>query len=216
MVLLFRPALRQTTVVTTVLFACTYGIASGVFLQTPRMVPGLPEVRGLGTRQIEQAVGSVQFVGELGVVAGRILAAFLLVRVASQRRLARLFLAPGLVVFAFVYFVAATHSLPLLTAGIFVAAVLINGPVSFLWNYVPRMYPTHLRGTGEGFAHNVGSRLLGTLAVVATTQLANVVPSPSAPARLAYAAATVAVALYAIALLATFGLREPASDQLPE
>jgi MFS family permease len=214
--LLFRPALRRTTVVTTVLFACTYGIVSGVFLQTPRMVPGLPEVHGLTIRQIEQAVGGVQFVGELGVVAGRVVSAFLLVRIASQRRLARLFLAPGLAVFAFVYFVAATRSLPLLTAGIFAAALLINGPVSILWNYVPRMYPTRLRGTGEGFAHNVGSRTLGTLAVVATTQLANVMPGPGPAARLAYAAATVAVVLYAIALLATFALQEPASDRLPE
>jgi len=214
--LLFRPALRRTTVVTTVLFACTYGIASGVFLQTPRMVPGLPELQGLAARQVEQTVGGVQFVGELGVIAGRVLSAFLLVRIASQRRLARLFLVPGSVVFAFVYFIAATHSLSLLTAGIFVAALLINGPVTLLWNYVPRVYPTHLRGTGEGFSHNVGSRILGTLAVVATTQLANVMPGPGAPARLAHAAATVAVVLYAIALLATSGLREPASDRLPE
>jgi MFS family permease len=216
MALLFQPALRQATVVTTVLFACMYGIASGVFLQTPRMVPGLPEVRGLALRQIEQTVGSVQFIGELGVIAGRLLFALLVVRVASQRRLARLFLAPGLVVFAFVYFFAATHSLRLLTAGIFVAAVLVNGPVSFLWNYVPRMYPTHLRGTGEGFAHNAGSRLLGTLAVVATTQLANVMPGAGPATRLAYAAATVAVVLHVIALLATLGLPEPASDRLPD
>jgi MFS family permease len=58
--LLFRPPLRQTTVVTTVLFACTYGIVSGVFLQTPRMVPGLPEVHGLPARQIEQTVGRLR------------------------------------------------------------------------------------------------------------------------------------------------------------
>jgi hypothetical protein len=52
--------------------------------------------------------------------------------------------------------------------------------------------------------------------VATTAQLANVMPGPGAPARLAHAAATVAVVLYAIALLATSGLREPASDRLPE
>ena len=114
-----------------------------------------------------------------------------------------------------VYGVASTHSLALFTAGVFAVAVLINGPVSLLWNYVPRMYPTRLRGTGEGFVHNVGTRMLGTFAAVVTTQLANVMPGVGAPARLAYSAATVAVLLYAIALAATFWLREPESDRLP-
>lgn len=213
---LFRPALRQTTVVTTILFACTYGVASGVLLQTPRMVPGLPELHGVPARQVEQAVGGVQFIAELGVLTGRLLFALLVVRIAGQRRLARLLLVPGLSVFAFVYFFAATHSLWLLAAGAFFAALLINAPVSLLWSYVPRMYPTHLRGTGEGFVHNIGSRILGTLAVVATTQLANVMPGDGAPARLAYSAASVAVVLYSIALIATFALREPAGDRLPE
>jgi MFS family permease len=213
---LFRPALRQTTVVTTVLFACTYGIVSGVLLQTPRMVPGLPQVQGMAPRQVEQVVGAVQFGAELGVFAGRILFALVVVRIVSQRRLARLFLIPGLATFAFVYFFAATHDLKLFAAGVFGAALLINAPVSLLWSYVPRMYPTHLRGTGEGFAHNIGSRLLGTLAAVATTQLANVMPGAGAPARLAYSAAGVAVALYSVSLIATFALREPASDRLPE
>ena len=99
--------------------------------------------------------------------------------------------------------------------GVFAVAVLINGPLSLLWTYVPRMYPTHLRGTGEGFAHNVGSRMLGTFAAVITTQLSNVMPGASAAARLAYSAAIVAAALVAVALLAATSLREPTSDQLP-
>ena len=74
---LFRPEILRTTVVTTILFACTYGLASGVLLQTPRIVPGLPGVHHLAPREIEQAVSSVQFIGELGVLAGRLLLAFL-------------------------------------------------------------------------------------------------------------------------------------------
>jgi len=212
---LFRPMFRRTTLVTTILFACTYGLASGVLLQTPRIVPGLPEIQQLPQRDIEQAVGRVQFIGEMGVLAGRLLLAFLVVRVVSQRRLAYGFLLPALVVIPFVFAVAATRSLTLLSYGIFAVAVLINGPVSLLWMYLPRMYPTHLRGTGEGFAHNVGSRMLGTFAAVITTQLSNVMPGASAPARLAYSAAIVAAFLVAVALLAATSLREPTSDQLP-
>jgi len=119
------------------------------------------------------------------------------------------------VVLQFVFAVAATRSLTLLSYGIFAVAVLINGPVSLLWMYLPRMYPTHLRGTGEGFAHNVGSRMLGTFAAVITTQLSNVMPGASAPASLAYSAAVVAAFLVGVALLAVTSLCEPASDQLP-
>jgi len=213
---LFEPMLRKTTLVTTILFACTYGMVSGVLLQTPRVVPGLPEVRRLADRQIEQAVGSVQFIGELGVLSGRLLCAVLIVRIVSQRRLAQLFYIPGLLVIPLVYAFAASHSLALFSAGVFAVAVLINGPATLLWNYVPRMYPTRLRGTGEGFVHNAGSRLLGAFAAVATTQLANVMPGGGGPARLAYSAAAVALLLYLIAAIATFWLPEPAGEQLPE
>src|SRR5260370_22645182 len=36
---LFRPALRRTTVVTTLIVACTYAIPYGVLQHTPRLVP---------------------------------------------------------------------------------------------------------------------------------------------------------------------------------
>src|SRR5205085_4013152 len=47
---LFRPALRKTTLITTLLVACSYGAAFGALLHLPRIVPGLPQVLHL-TRQ---------------------------------------------------------------------------------------------------------------------------------------------------------------------
>jgi MFS family permease len=213
---LFRPALRKTTLVTTLIVACTYAIPYGVLQHTPRMVPGLSEVRSLGPRQVEQTVGSVQFIAELGTLAGRLLFAVLVARIATQRLFLRIFLIPGLLTFSWVYFFAATHSLVLLKYGIFVAAVFMNAPFSLLWNYLPRVYPTHLRGTGESFATNIGGRVLGTSAAVLTTQLTNVMPGVGASARLAYSAATVAVLAYSTSLIASFWLREPESGQLPD
>jgi hypothetical protein len=213
---LFRPALRKTTLIATLLYACAYAIPFGVLQQTPRMAPGLPEVRSLAPRQVEQTVGSVQFVGELGTLAGRLLFAFLVVRIATQRRLFRAFLVPGLVAFAAVYFYAATHSLLLLKYGIFVAALCMNGPLSLWWNYLPRVCPVHLRGTGEGFVHNVGGRMIGTFAAVATTQLAQFMPGGGDATRLAYAAATVAVLVYSVSLTASFWLPEPEGRHLPD
>ncbi len=213
---LFRPALRTTTLMTTLLYACAYAIPFGVLQQTPRIVPGLPEVQGFTPRELEQTVGHVQFIGELGTLAGRLLFAFLVVRIASQRRLLRAFLVPGVIVFSSVYFYAATNSLALLQYGIFVAALCMNGPLSFWWNYWPRVYPVHVRGTGEGFAHNVGGRIVGTFAAVVTTQLAALMPGAGPAHRLAYAAATVAVAVYTVSLIASAWLPEPASDRLPD
>jgi sugar phosphate permease len=213
---LFGPALRKTTLVTTLLVACSYALASGVILQTPRMVPDLPEVRNLAPRLVEQTVSSVQLFQELGTIAGRLLFAFLVIRIATQRRLLRVFLVPGLIVFSCVYFFAATHSLRLLEYGILFAGLLLNGPFSFWGNYLPRMYPTHLRGTGESFAINIGARVIGASAVLLTTQLANIMPGASATARLAYSAGAVAVLAYSLSLIGSFWLREPQHAQLPD
>jgi MFS family permease len=213
---LFRPALRRTTLVTTFLVACSYALASGVILQTPRMVPSLPEVRNLAPRLVEQTVSSVQLFQELGTIVGRLLFAFLVVRIATQRRLLRVFLVPGLVIFSCVYFFAATHSLMLVKYGIFLAGLVLNGPFSLWGNYLPRMYPTHLRGTGESFAINMGARVIGASGVLFTTQLANIMPGANAAARLAYSAAILAVLAYAGSLIGSFWLREPEQAQLPE
>lgn len=213
---LFRPALRKTTLVSLLLVACSFALASGVTQHTPRMVPGLPEVRGLAPRQVEQAVSGVQLFQELGTIAGRLLFAVLVGWITVQRRLLRMFLVPGLMAFCFVYFFAATHSLTLLKCGVFLAALLLNGPLSLWGNYLPRVYPTHLRGTGESFALNIGARVIGASAAVATTQLANVMPGAGAAARLAYSAGTVAVLAYVVSLMGSFWLREPESIHLPD
>ena len=213
---LFRPALRRTTLVTTFLVACSYALASGVILQTPRMVPGLPDVRSLTPRLLEQTVSRVQLFQELGTIAGRLLFAFLVVRIATQQLLLRVFLLPGLIVFSGVYFFAATHSLRLLEYGILLAGLLLNGPFSLWGNSLPRMYPTHLRGTGESFAINIGARVIGASGVLLTTQLANIMPGASATARLAYSAGALAVFAYSLSLIGSFWLREPEGGELPD
>jgi sugar phosphate permease len=161
-------------------------------------------------------VSGVQVFQELGTIAGRLLFAFLVVRIATQRRLLRVFLVPGLIVFSCLYFFAATHSLTLVKYGIFLAGLLMNGPFSLWGNYLPRMYPTHLRGTGESFAINIGARVIGASGVLLTTQLTNIMPSASAAARLAYSAGTLAALAYAGSLVGSFWLREPEHAQLPE
>jgi hypothetical protein len=180
------------------------------------MVSGLTDVHNLAPRQIEQVASGVQMFQELGGATGRILFALLVIHVVSQRRRALLFFVPSLVVFPFLYFFAATRSLALLQLGIFLATMLFNGLHSFWGNYLPRVYPTRLRGTGESFAANIGGRSIGVSAALLTTSLANVMPGAGHAAQLAHSAGTVALLFLMLGTIGTFWLREPEGPRLPD
>jgi hypothetical protein len=104
----------------------------------------------------------------------------------------------------------------LLKWGIFFAGLLTVAQFSFWGNYLPRVYPVHLRGTGESFAANIGGRMIGTSAALLTTQFAQAMPGLTPAARLAAAAAGVAALVYAVGLAASFFLPEPPKDRLAE
>ena len=212
---LFSPALRKTTIVATLLTACGYAAAYGAVQQIPRIVPGLAQVRHLTVLAQEQTVSAVHLFGDLGNIAGRVLFALIVIRVGSDRRLLRGLVIPALVIFPIVYLVAARSSVDALKAGTFVATVLVTAQLSFWGNYLPKMYPTHLRGTGESLATNVGGRVLGTSAALATTTLATVMPgSPSV--QLAYASGLVGTVVCLAAFLGSFSLPESGRAQLPD
>ena len=213
---LFTPELRRTTIVTTLMFAFAYGAAFGAIQQMPRIVPGIEEVRTLPQPQIQQTASSTQAYQEFGGLAGRFLLAVLALYVVSRRTLIRLFQVPGLVAMPFVFYYAPTHSLTLTQWGMFVAGVFTVGQLSFWGNYLPRVYPTHLRGTGEGFAANIGGRMLGTGFAFVTTTLTNYAPGATPPLRLAFAAAVVGTFVYVAGLVCSFFLPEPKGEELPE
>jgi hypothetical protein len=131
------------------------------------------------------------------------------VRIVSRRKLLRIFQVPGLFVVPFVFFYPAMHSLEMVRVGIFMAGMLTVAQFSFWGNYLPRVYPTYLRGTGESFAANIGGRMIGTSAALLTAQLANGMP-------LAYAAASVALLVYVVGFISSFWLPEPTQEDLPE
>jgi MFS family permease len=211
---LFAPRFRQTTLVTTLMMACGYAVAYGAIQQTPRITPGLAEVRALPQQAQEKTISTVQTFHETGGLVGRILLAVLAVRIVNRRRLLHLFQIPGLVIAPLVFLVAATHDLELLEWGIFLVGLTTVGQFSFWGNYLPRVFPTHLRGTGESFAANIGGRMIGTSAAIVTTQLANILPGAAAATRLAMAAGLVATTVYVVALTASFWLPEPPREEL--
>jgi hypothetical protein len=164
----------------------------------------------------EQTIGTVQWLQELGGLAGRFALAALAVHIVSRRRLIRLFLVPGIVIMPFVFFVAATRSLRLVEFGTFLAGFVTVGQFSFWGNYLPRVYPTHVRGTGESVASNIGGRMIGTAGALVTAELTASMPGGSPSAQLAFAAGAVGVTAFLIALVASEWLTEPESGELPD
>jgi MFS family permease len=213
---LFTPELRRTTIVTTLMFAFAYGAAFGAIQQMPRIVPGIEEVRALPPAQIQQTVSQVQGYQEFGGLAGRFLLAVLALYIVSRRSLIRVFQIPGLLVMPLVFYYGPSHSLELTKWGMFAAGVFTVGQLSFWGNYLPRVYPTHLRGTGEGFAANIGGRMLGTGFAFVTTTLTNYTPGATPQMRLAAAATIVGTFVYLAGLICSFYLPEPKGEDLPE
>ena len=91
--------------------------------------------------------------------------------------------------------------------GIFFAGLFTVSQFSFWGNYLPRMYPTYLRGTGESFAANVGGRMIGTYAAWITPKLATSMPGGAPARQLAYAAALVALVVYVGGVITSFWLQ---------
>jgi MFS family permease len=176
------------------------------------------EIRPL-QRELGETVSHVQLYQEIGGLVGRCALAGLVIIIVSQRRLLRLFVVPGVILIPLVFFYPAagklsSDNIDFLKAGIFITGFFTVAQFSYWGNYLPRVYPLHLRGTGESFAANVGGRMIGTLAALVTTQLATkVMPGDLAPfQRLAYSAGTVALLVYATAFVASFWLPEPKKE----
>jgi MFS family permease len=224
LVALFSPELRRTTVVTTIMFAMAYGAAFGAIQQIPQIVPGLPEVQaqtaGLPppqANQVTQRVASnVTKIQEVGGLTGRIILALLVVRIVSRRKLIRMFQIPGLIVMPLTFAWLGTTRLEYLQPALFIAGILTVGQLSFWGNYLPRVYPIHLRGTGESFAANIGGRLFGTCFAWVTASLAVTSNPADAPARVALVAGIVGFSVYLVGFIASFWLPEPKQEALPE
>ncbi len=254
---LFSPELRRTTLVTTLMFACSFGAAFGAIQQMPQIVPGLPEVQaqvkeateknfdeakktalitklkeaGKDEADIKKAVGgevrkvagpveqaaasTATKVQEVGGLVGRFLLAVLVAFVASRQTLIRIFLIPGLIIMPIVFAWAAVTSVEYLHVGIFIAGLLTVAQFSFWGNYLPHVYPVHLRGTGESFAANIGGRLIGTSFAAITQTIATwlTIDAPYST-KVAYTAAAVAFTVYLINLIASFFLPEPKGEML--
>jgi hypothetical protein len=67
---LFDAVHRRTTIVATLLTACSYAATYGAIQQIPRIVPGLLQVRRLAPIAQEQTISAVHLFSDLGNNAG--------------------------------------------------------------------------------------------------------------------------------------------------
>ena len=261
---LFQPALRKTTIVTTIIFACSYGAAFGAIQQFRQIVPGMTEEVDelkdeLRAKQEKKAAANpddpasavmpdakLQIIAksklysnynkvqEIGGLLGRFTFAIIALWFVSRRNLLRVFQVPGLIFMPlFFWFIlsvpnvkffdiplewAGIGSLPVSTIslGIALGGFFTVAQFSFWGNYLPLVYPVHLRGTGESFAANIGGRLMGTTFAAVTAFLASALMPDTAdgnPVKAAeywaMAAGIVALFVYGVGTIACFFLPEP-------
>jgi MFS family permease len=116
---LFAPELRRTTIFTTLMVACSYGVAFGAIQQLQQIVPGLDTVKAkvaaksenLPPAEAKKIAGSTGTIvaanytkaQEFGGLAGRFALAMLVIQIASRRRLLRAFVIPGLIIVPLVF-----------------------------------------------------------------------------------------------------------------
>jgi MFS family permease len=160
---------------------------------------------------INEKRGRMQRWQEIGGLTGRILFAILLVYVAS-RLLIRMFLLPGLILFPLTYAVLYQGDFTIFAVAVFFCGLVTIAQFSYVSEYLPKVFPVHLRGTGSGFATNVGGRMLGTMAATLNTELLAPLFSGDNPQKVATAAAVIGATVYAVALVMSFLLPPPIAE----
>lgn len=186
-----------------------------------------PEVKKITGRITTEKNAEYTKSQEVGGLFGRLALAVLVTVIVSPANLLRLFLIPGVFLMPLIFYsfaqgqeteffhmdiswIPGFHNLSVSYLGlaIFLAGFFTVAQFSFWGNYLPRLFPIHLRGTGESFAANVGGRMIGTSFAAVTPYFAGA-PGDGYPYRMAIIAAIVATSLYVLNIILSFFLPKP-------
>jgi MFS family permease len=184
--------------------------------------------KGAAARYKQKLASEYTKMQEIGGLVGRFLIALVLAAGAWRwGSVLRMFQVPGLIFtgLLFWFFLRAPNQtffeIPLeavylgtipvttMSVGIFLVGLCTVAQLSFWGNYLPHVYPVHLRGTGESFAANIGGRLIGTSAAAITATVADMLPYKEGPLQFSTAACIVGTSICVIGLVTSFFLHEP-------
>jgi hypothetical protein len=130
--------------------------------------------------------------------------------IVSRRKLLSVFAIPAMIIAPLFFWWLAGHlqedNVGTIKVGIFIVGFFVVSQFSFWGNYIPMVFPLHLRGTGESFAANIGGRILGTAAAFLTLTFAG---TGATPIDMAKTAAIVAGGYALIGVVLSFWLPEP-------
>lgn len=165
-------------------------------------------------KAIKARGNAAQFWQEMGGLAGRLALAVLVVMAVSRRALFRFFVVPGLAAVPLTYFWLYHSGGGALNAAIALCGFLVVAQFSYFGEFLPKVFPLHLRGTGGSFATNVGGRMLGTSAAFLTTNLvAPAMPGATTFDKVAFAAGVVGTSVFFLGFLLSFFLPEPPPEK---
>lgn len=163
--------------------------------------------------EIKERRDTVQLHQEMGGLVGRILLAVLLIAGLARLKILRLFQIPALIIVPLTYFYLFPKGGEAFLLAYAVCGLVTVAQFSYFGEYLPKVFPLHLRGTGGSFATNVGGRMIGTSMAVVTTQVIAPLLAGSAaavkPLHVAQAAGYVGAAMALIGFLTAFFLPEP-------
>jgi len=166
--------------------------------------------------KVKKMADTVQFRQEMGGLVGRILLAVLLIVGISRVKLLKIFQVPALVVMPLTFFVFFEKGGELFLWSYFLCGLLTVAQFSYFGEYLPKVFPVHLRGTGGSFATNVGGRMIGTsMAILNTAWLAPLLAGGAQlvkPMHIALAAGYIATSMAVIAFVVGFLLPEPKAE----
>ncbi|MCE9520772.1 MAG: MFS transporter [Verrucomicrobia bacterium] len=165
---------------------------------------------------IKDMSDKVQFRQEMGGLVGRILLAVLLIVGISRVALLKVFQIPALIILPLTYFKFFELGGETFLWSYFFCGLLVVAQFSYFGEYLPKVFPLHLRGTGGSFATNVGGRMIGTsMALLNTAWLAPLLAGGAQavkPMHVALAAGYIATGLALLAFVVGFFLPEPKTE----
>ena len=165
-----------------------------------------------GNGAVKKLSDKLQFFQEMGGLAGRMLLTGFLIVGIRRVKLLKIFQAPMLIFLPLTYFLFFKQGGETFLWSYAICGLLTMAQFSYFGEYLPKVFPLHLRGTGASFATNVGGRMIGTsMAFVTTSIVAPILagPGPMLAAHVAQAAGIVATCIAVIALCIGFLLPEP-------